>query len=717
VALKILLADDSMTAQNMGKKILTDAGFDVVAVSNGAAAMKKVTAEKPDIVILDVYMPGYTGLEVCERIKNSVETSSTPVLLTVGKMEPFRPEEANRVRADGVMIKPFEATDLTAAVRTILEKFHGGALPAELTVSAPSPSKSNGHSEKVQIPAVLREYEDTIRLTPEELKEIAIQDAHYEEWKSSTAAESAEYPIDLPPATAGASLPGSAAMESRSLAAETAAPAAVAEPATPLHEDELGGLAAATEPSAAPDYGWTAGMKRFPASSSLPSREMETPLAEVPAFGVEFADAPVASAPPAPVAEVETATPAPAPAMGSVEFELEASAPAAPAEPVGMPPLPELEFTAAPAETGEVQTATAPELELSLAGEPSASVVASDPGLVTNTDQDISQFAVKVGQEHFEEEAPQETGSAWQEESSQPVASEEMSSEIEPAGLQAASEAPMASLPELAEIEPPAAEESVASSYAESQPHEPAAPASSFGALGFGDILKPQADREEDTQSYEPVLDIPAPQAMESVAAPEQAAAEPAPPTREEAQGSSAVAAGMMWEVGGSSSIGFEQGAERAEEEKADEVEAPANTAAENARIHELIEVEESAEHISASGINLPPASEWFAATQPVEESRTSDLDAFRGEAFGQAATGQQLVGALEEHEAEKPAAEPTVEAPASVFAPLAEATAAAASNLTEAPSGDQIERAVSRALERLKGQLISEISRELGSK
>ena len=85
--LKILLADDSMTAQNMGKKILTEAGYDIVAVSNGAAALKKIAEIKPDIAILDVFMPGYTGPEVCERIKNVHETSKIPVLLTVVKME------------------------------------------------------------------------------------------------------------------------------------------------------------------------------------------------------------------------------------------------------------------------------------------------------------------------------------------------------------------------------------------------------------------------------------------------------------------------------------------------------------------------------------------------------------------------------------------------------------------------------------------------------
>jgi len=122
VSLRILFADDSMTAQNMGKKILSDAGYDVVAVSNGAAAVKKIAEQKPDIIILDVYMPGYSGLEVCEKVRGSLDTLKTPVLLTVGKLEPYKPEDANRVKADGVIIKPFEASDLLAIVKKFEER-------------------------------------------------------------------------------------------------------------------------------------------------------------------------------------------------------------------------------------------------------------------------------------------------------------------------------------------------------------------------------------------------------------------------------------------------------------------------------------------------------------------------------------------------------------------------------------------------------------------
>ena len=161
MAMKILLADDSMTAQNMGKKILTDAGFEVIAVSNGAAALKKITAENPDIIILDVFMPGYTGLEVCERLKNNPETSRKPVLLTVGKMEPFNPDDSNRVRAEGVMIKPFEATDLTAAIEAIAKRFN---IPRTTAAPPPPPPPPKA-------PQNFRSYEETVMLSQDELRQ------------------------------------------------------------------------------------------------------------------------------------------------------------------------------------------------------------------------------------------------------------------------------------------------------------------------------------------------------------------------------------------------------------------------------------------------------------------------------------------------------------------------------------------------------------------
>jgi twitching motility two-component system response regulator PilH len=131
LARKILLADDSVTAQNMGRKILADAGYEVIAVNNGSAALKKIAELKPDLVILDVYMPGYSGLEVCQRLKESQETARIPVLLSVGKLEPFKPEEAQRVRADAFIVKPFEASELLSALSKLEDKVVPRAEPTK----------------------------------------------------------------------------------------------------------------------------------------------------------------------------------------------------------------------------------------------------------------------------------------------------------------------------------------------------------------------------------------------------------------------------------------------------------------------------------------------------------------------------------------------------------------------------------------------------------
>ena len=132
MARRILLADDSVTAQNMGRRILTDAGYEVVTVNNGSAALKKIAENKPDLIVLDVYMPGYGGLEVCQRVKENPETKQIPVLLTVGKLEPFKAEEARRVGADSFIIKPFEATELLTVLTRLEDKI----------VAQPQPQKS-----------------------------------------------------------------------------------------------------------------------------------------------------------------------------------------------------------------------------------------------------------------------------------------------------------------------------------------------------------------------------------------------------------------------------------------------------------------------------------------------------------------------------------------------------------------------------------------------
>jgi len=166
LARKILLADDSVTAQNMGRKILADAGYEVITVNNGSAALKKIAELKPDLIVLDVYMPGYSGLEVCQRLKEVGETARIPVLLTVGKLEPFKTDEAKRVRADGFIVKPFEASELLSALSKLEDKIvpRGESKPGRFarasaaiedrTVAA---DEDNGWKNRISFPSKKKE--------------------------------------------------------------------------------------------------------------------------------------------------------------------------------------------------------------------------------------------------------------------------------------------------------------------------------------------------------------------------------------------------------------------------------------------------------------------------------------------------------------------------------------------------------------------------------
>jgi CheY-like chemotaxis protein len=219
LARKILLADDSVTAQNMGRKILTDAGYDVITVNNGSAALKRVAELKPDLIVLDVYMPGYSGLEVCVRLKDAPETARIPILLTVGKLEPFKPEEATRVRADAFIVKPFEASELLSALTRLedrmvpsqseggrfggsstgIERFGGGDSSAKQSESDDS---DTGWKNRLRFPSKKKKEEPEPEPEPDFVTPSSFRD--FRRGGGKAPAGSAQFPLSTAPAAAQA---------------------------------------------------------------------------------------------------------------------------------------------------------------------------------------------------------------------------------------------------------------------------------------------------------------------------------------------------------------------------------------------------------------------------------------------------------------------------------------------------------------------------------
>jgi CheY-like chemotaxis protein len=500
VSLRILFADDSMTAQNMGKKILSEAGYDVVAVSNGAAAVKKIAEQKPDIIILDVYMPGYSGLEVCEKVRGSLETLKIPVLLTVGKMEPYKPEDANRVKADGVIIKPFEASDLLAIVKKFEERI--GQMPPPPIV------------------------EQTVRLE-REYQEDAIEEARMQ--NHSTGKTGMQPMVEVPDHMAGSSafpdMLSADAAAPQHFAVNTPAAAfetSVIVPAPPILAAEDEAPVAWEEEKAAP-------VAAMPAE---PEPELE-PEPEIVATPVELAPEPVAE-PAVPQTEaIEPMAEASAP-------ELEVSTPEPPHPqfiPVFKEPDPaayEVMHTAVPP-VGELEIPREPALQ-ETAEETTRSTVADhvEPGLMSTLSQPMGSGPTRemespaawpppVPSAPANEAAPASMEAAPDDRYSSPVPTVEATPEVSDADFEARVAAAMAAYSHAAEPTEthPSVSEPAASVSAEP---EPASPVYSAQASA---VPEPAAEPAPSFE-YHPPVRVPEPAIAEPVAlAPPEVMPEP----------------------------------------------------------------------------------------------------------------------------------------------------------------------------------------------
>jgi DNA-binding response OmpR family regulator len=130
----ILLADDSSTIQRLVTQTFADTRFDIVAVNNGGAAIRKFEEIRPDVVLADIYMPGKNGFEVCAHIREHATLAGTPVILLVGAYDPFDISTANRAGATDHITKPFEPRALIDMVKAVLS---GAPRPARDPASPP----------------------------------------------------------------------------------------------------------------------------------------------------------------------------------------------------------------------------------------------------------------------------------------------------------------------------------------------------------------------------------------------------------------------------------------------------------------------------------------------------------------------------------------------------------------------------------------------------
>jgi CheY-like chemotaxis protein len=114
------LADDSVTIQRVIELTFADEDIDVVAVSDGDQAIARLDSLPPDIVLVDVGMPGKTGYEVAAYVKQTPRLSHIPVVLLTGAFEPVDAARAADAGCDGVLAKPFEPQQVIGRVKELL---------------------------------------------------------------------------------------------------------------------------------------------------------------------------------------------------------------------------------------------------------------------------------------------------------------------------------------------------------------------------------------------------------------------------------------------------------------------------------------------------------------------------------------------------------------------------------------------------------------------
>ena len=119
---KILIVEDEADLVELTEKILQRHGYQTVSCLDGSSAFKLVLQEKPDLVILDLTLPGKTGHEICAEIKSDPRSKNIPVLMTTGQQADDENLGDPQSRPNDILKKPFEIDDLLKKVANLLGK-------------------------------------------------------------------------------------------------------------------------------------------------------------------------------------------------------------------------------------------------------------------------------------------------------------------------------------------------------------------------------------------------------------------------------------------------------------------------------------------------------------------------------------------------------------------------------------------------------------------
>jgi two-component system phosphate regulon response regulator PhoB len=117
---RILIADDELDVLNLLETRLTTAGFEVLKAMDGSVALRRARDEGPALAVLDVMMPGMSGLEVCRVLKADPKTARMPIILLSARSEEVDRVLGFELGADDYVLKPFSPRELTLRIQALL---------------------------------------------------------------------------------------------------------------------------------------------------------------------------------------------------------------------------------------------------------------------------------------------------------------------------------------------------------------------------------------------------------------------------------------------------------------------------------------------------------------------------------------------------------------------------------------------------------------------
>jgi two-component system alkaline phosphatase synthesis response regulator PhoP len=131
---KILVIEDDPATSRLVDYSLRHEGFEVIAAFNGLEGIRKATNEAPDLVILDVMLPGMDGFEICHRLREQPITAQLPILMFSAKAQEIDKNTGLKVGADDYLSKPAAPAEIVNRVNKLLAQ-KKGATPSREQVS------------------------------------------------------------------------------------------------------------------------------------------------------------------------------------------------------------------------------------------------------------------------------------------------------------------------------------------------------------------------------------------------------------------------------------------------------------------------------------------------------------------------------------------------------------------------------------------------------